>query len=60
MVGLLVEQVDQSQALYRALVLGWEAEWRPLMGPDPSTYCALIGQLSHAIKTQLKAPKAPY
>ena len=33
-VGLLVEQVDQSQALYRALVLGWEAESRPLIGPD--------------------------
>ena len=26
----------------------------------PSRYCALIGQLSEAIKDQIKAPKAPY
>ena len=43
-----------------------QAQWRPLIGPDPSRYCALIcwiimllRWLSYAIKTQLKAPKWP-
>ena len=40
--------------------------WSTIIGPDPSGYCALIGwiilllrQLSYALKTNLKAPKAP-
>ena len=46
-----------------------QAQWRPLISPYPARYCALIGwdhgvatprQLSYAIKTQLKAPKASY
>ena len=43
-----------------------QAEWRTLIGPDSSKYCALIGwdhgvaTTSFVRKTQLKAPKAPY
>ena len=42
-------------------------EWRPLIGPHPSRYCALIGSdqsvatptLLYVIKTQLRHPKLP-
>ena len=43
------------------LLLG--TEWRPLIGPDLLRSCALIGWglgVAYAIKTQLKAPKAPF
>ena len=65
-------QVDQPCPVSAPLLttlhteLSLQPEWRPLIGPDPSRYCALIcwimmllRQLSYAIKTQLKAPKWP-
>ena len=39
-----------------------QAGWSPLIGPEPSRNCALIGRdhyVFEAIKTQLRKPKAP-
>ena len=37
-----------------------QAQWRPLIGPDPSRYCALIGPEHLCHGDIVKAPKTPY